>query len=209
MLKGKVDGEISKEFMFNIFDIEHQNTLSAGKGVTKYLSRRELLEFYWKNVTDCKHICLSERWTFSSVNEMMDRYNEIVKEGGEGVICKTDAVYECKRSRSWIKLKEVNDCDLVVTGWIPGEGRRTGYVGSLCVSDSTGTLRVDVGSGFTDADLKMFNDLINNNELIGKIVAIQYNLSITDKHGNHSLFLPRFIEIRNDKTEADNINKLR
>ena len=55
----------------------------------------------------------------------------------------------------------------------------------------------------------MFNDLINNNELIGKIVAIQYNLSITDKHGNHSLFLPRFIEIRNDKTEADNINKLR
>jgi DNA ligase-1 len=209
MLKGKVDGEISKEFMFNIFDIEHQNTLSAGKGVTKYLSRRELLEFYWKNVSDCKHICLSERWTFSSVNEMMDRYNEIVKEGGEGVICKTDAVYECKRSRSWIKLKEVNDCDLVVTGWIPGEGRRTGYVGSLCVSDSTGTLRVDVGSGFTDADLKMFNDLINNNELIGKIVAIQYNLSITDKHGNHSLFLPRFIEIRNDKTEADNINKIR
>jgi DNA ligase-1 len=209
MLKGKVDGEISKEFMFNIFDIEHQNTLSAGKGVTKYLSRRELLELYWKNVTDCKHICLSERWTFNSVNEMMDRYNEIVKEGGEGVICKTDAVYECKRSRSWIKLKEVNDCDLIVTGWIPGEGRRTGYVGSLCVSDSTGTLRVDVGSGFTDADLKMFNGLINNNELIGKIVAIQYNLSITDKHGNHSLFLPRFIEIRNDKTEADNINKIR
>jgi DNA ligase-1 len=140
---------------------------------------------------------------------MMDQYKEIVKNGGEGVICKTDAVYECKRSRNWIKLKEVNDCDLIVTGWIPGEGRRTGYVGSLCVSDSTGKLRVDVGSGFTDADLEMFNGLINKNELIGKIVAIQYNLSITDKHGNHSLFLPRFIEIRNDKSEADNINNVK
>ena len=210
MLKGKVDGEISKEFMFNIFDIEHQSTLTAGKGKTKYTDRRNVLDLMWSQLTESnKHICLSERWTFSSVNEMMDRYNEIVKEGGEGVICKTDAVYECKRSRSWIKLKEVNDCDLVVTGWIPGEGRRTGYIGSLCLSDSTSTLRVDVGSGFSDADLKMVNELINKNELIGKIVAIQYNLSITDKHGKHSLFLPRFIEVRNDKTEADNINKIR
>jgi DNA ligase-1 len=231
MLKGKVDGEISKDFMFNIFDIEHQNVLTAGKGITKYLDRRNTLELLWSHLNEdttpyatekdamdafyfghahgSKHICLSERWTFSSVNEMMDRYNEIVKEGGEGVICKTNAVYECKRSRSWIKLKEVNDCDLVVTGWIPGEGRRTGYIGSLCLSDSTSKLRVDVGSGFTDADLKMVNELINNNELIGKIVAIQYNLSITDKHGNHSLFLPRFIEVRNDKSEADNINNMR
>ena len=209
MLKGKVDGEISKDFMFNIFDIEHQNVLTAGKGITKYLDRRNTLDLLWSHVESVKHICLSERWTFSSVNEMMDRYNEIVKEGGEGVICKTNAVYECKRSRSWIKLKEVNDCDLVVTGWIPGEGRRTGYIGSLCLSDSTSKLRVDVGSGFTDADLKMVNELINNNELIGKIVAIQYNLSITDKHGNHSLFLPRFIEVRNDKSEADNINNMR
>ena len=210
MLKGKVDGEISKEFMFNIFDFEEEKVLTAGKGKILYTDRRNVLDLLWSHVTEgCKHICLSERWTFKSVNEMMDQYKEIVKNGGEGVICKTNSVYECKRSRSWIKLKEVNDCDLVVTGWIPGEGRRTGYVGSLCVSDSTGKLRVDVGSGFTDADLEMFNDLINKNELIGKIVAIQYNLSITDKHGNHSLFLPRFIEIRNDKSEADNINNVK
>jgi len=210
MLKGKVDGEISKEFMFNIFDFEEEKVLTAGKGKILYTDRRNVLDLLWSHLTEnCKHICLSERWTFNSVNEMMDQYKEIVKNGGEGVICKTDAVYECKRSRNWIKLKEVNDCDLIVTGWIPGEGRRTGYVGSLCVSDSTGKLRVDVGSGFTDADLEMFNGLINKNELIGKIVAIQYNLSITDKHGNHSLFLPRFIEIRNDKSEADNINNVK
>jgi DNA ligase-1 len=210
MLKGKVDGEISKEFMFNIFDFEEEKVLTAGKGKILYTDRRNVLDLLWSHLTEnCKHICLSERWTFNSVNEMMDQYKEIVKNGGEGVICKTDAVYECKRSRNWIKLKEVNDCDLIVTGWIPGEGRRTGYVGSLCVSDSTGKLRVDVGSGFTDADLEMFNGLINRNELIGKIVAIQYNLSITDKHGNHSLFLPRFIEIRNDKSEADNINNVK
>jgi DNA ligase-1 len=210
MLKGKVDGEISKEFMFNIFDFEEQKVLSAGKGKIKYIDRRNTLDLLWSHLTEkCSHICLSERWSFRSVNEMMQRFNEIVKQGGEGVICKDNGVYECKRSRSWIKLKEINDCDLVVKGFIPGEGRRTGYVGSLICEDSTGQLKVDVGSGFTDADLEMFNELINKNELIGKIVALQYNLSIQDKHGNNSLFLPRFIEVRSDKTEADNIKNIK
>lgn len=210
MLKGKVDGEISKEFMFNIFDFEEQKVLSSGKGKIKYIDRRNTLDLLWSHVVEkCSHICLSERWSFNSVNEMMQRFNEIVKQGGEGVICKDNGVYECKRSRSWIKLKEINDCDLVVKGFIPGEGRRTGYVGSLICEDSTGTLKVDVGSGFTDADLEMFNELINRNELIGKIVALQYNLRIQDKHGKHSLFLPRFIEVRSDKAEADNIKNIK
>ena len=85
----------------------------------------------------------------------------------------------------------------------------TGYVGGLICEDSTGTLKVGVGSGFTDADLEMFNELINNNQLIGKVVAVQYNLRIQDKHGNESMFLPRFIEIRSDKSEADNIKNIK
>ena len=207
MLKGKVDGEISKEFMFNIFDIEHENVLSTGKGVVKYLQRREMLEHFM--IDGVNHICISERWEFNSVSEMMKRFNSILKEGGEGVICKNNGVYECKRSRNWIKLKEINDCDLVVTGWIPGEGRRTGFIGGLVCEDETRTLQVGVGSGFTDADLQMFNDMIDANELMGKIVTVQYNMRIQDKHGNHSLFLPRFIEVRSDKTVADDIKNIK
>ena len=56
---------------------------------------------------------------------------------------------------------------------------------------------------------EVFNELINRNELIGKIVALQYNLRIQDKHGKHSLFLPRFIEVRSDKAEADNIKNIK
>lgn len=207
MLKGKVDGEISKEFMFNVFDIEHEDVFKTGKGVTKYLQRREQLESF--EFSGLLHVYISERWVFTSVDEMMKRFNSIVHEGGEGVICKNNGVYECKRSRNWIKLKEVNDCDLVVTGWIPGEGRRTGYIGGLICEDETRTLQVGVGSGFTDADLEMFNQMIANNELMGKVVAVQYNMRIQDKHGNHSLFLPRFIEVRNDKTVADDIKNIK
>ena len=209
MLKGKVDGEISKDFVFNVFDVEHEDVLTAGKGETKYKTRRAQLEAFTKNAQPTKHVMLSEQWVFKSVAEMTEQYKEIVKVGGEGVICKTDSVYECKRSKNWIKLKEINDCDLKVVGWIPGEGRRTGYVGGLVCEDSTGTLQVGVGSGFTDGDLEMFNDLINSNQLFGKIVAIQYNLRIQNKFGHESLFLPRFIEIRSDKSEADNIKNIK
>ena len=43
------------------------------------------------------------------------------------------------------------------------------------------------------------------NSYIGKIVTIQYNVPIEDKTGNKSLFLPRFIEVRSDKTEPENL----
>jgi DNA ligase-1 len=209
MLKGKVDSEISREFMFNIFDIEHQEVFKTGKGSVKYLDRRKQLEKFFQKSGDFSHICISERWEFNSTDEMMKQFHEIVKDGGEGVICKNNGVYECKRSRNWIKLKEINDCDLVVTGWINGEGRRTGYIGGLVCEDESRTLQVGVGSGFTDDDLKMFNELIEKDQLIGKIIAVQYNMRIQDKHGNHSLFLPRFIEVRNDKTSADDICKIK
>ena len=43
----------------------------------------------------------------------------------------------------------------------------------------------------------------NEDSYIGKIVTLKYNVRIEDEHGNHSLFLPRLVEIRNDKTVAD------
>jgi hypothetical protein len=69
--------------------------------------------------------------------------------------------------------------------------------------DSSGEYQVKVGSGFTEQDLIELSK--NPNDIIGKIVAIQYNVPIEDKNGNKSLFLPRFIEVRNDKTEPENL----
>jgi hypothetical protein len=60
-----------------------------------------------------------------------------------------------------------------------------------------------VGSGFTDEDLKSLS--ANPDALLGKICSVQYNVTITDKFDNRSLFLPRFVEIRSDKSEADDL----
>ena len=52
--------------------------------------------------------------------------------------------------------------------------------------------------GFTDAHRKSYGQ-----ELVDKIVAIKYNSRIKNKLGEESLFLPVFVEIRDDKDEAD------
>jgi bifunctional non-homologous end joining protein LigD len=85
---------------------------------------------------------------------------EASKAGGlEGVMAKrTASTYTPgRRSRDWLKIKNVGRQEVVVGGWLPGAGSRTGRIGALLVGyhDETGALRFagKVGTGFTDAEL--------------------------------------------------------
>jgi DNA ligase-1 len=207
ILKGTAPNDIDKEFIFNVFDIEKSEVLKSGKGTTPFLKRRKELEFLTSFLSENGPVKLARQWVVESMEETHEIYGLIVSMGGEGVILKPeDHVYECKRSRNWVKLKQIQDCDLEITGWFPGEGKREGFIGGFICKDSSGTLEVRIGSGFTDKDLQELSQ--NPDSLIGKIAAIQYNEPITDKFGGRSLFLPRFIEIRNDKNQADDMTKM-
>ena len=181
--------------------------MESGKGSTPYLQRRKELEFQLGFLPEDSPVKIARQWIADTMDEVHGIYGQIISLGGEGVILKcSDHVYECKRSRNWVKLKQIQDCDLEVVGWFPGEGKREGFIGGFICKDSSGTLEVRIGSGFTDRDLQELSQ--NPDSLIGKIAAIQYNEPITDKFGGRSLFLPRFIEIRNDKTSADDMSKV-
>jgi len=207
ILKGTAPNEIDKEFIFNVFDIEKSEVLKTGKGTTPFLKRRQELELLTSFLTEDSPVKLARQWVVDSIEETQKIYGLIVSMGGEGVILKPENhVYECRRSRNWVKLKQIQDCDLEITGWFPGEGKREGFIGGFICKDSSGTLEVRIGSGFTDKDLQELSQ--NPDSLTGKIAAIQYNEPITDKFGGRSLFLPRFIEIRNDKTSADDMSKM-
>lgn len=78
----------------------------------------------------------------------------------EGIVGKRlDSPYEPgRRSAAWIKVKNRPSQDVVVGGWIPGEGGRAATIGALAVgvrSEPGGELRYAgrVGSGFTAATL--------------------------------------------------------
>jgi len=207
ILKGTAPDNIDKDFLFNVFDLEKSEVLKIRKGTTPFIKRRQELEFLMGFLKEESKVKLARQWVTDNMDEVNKIYEEIVALGGEGVILKSSHhVYECKRSKSWVKLKEVKDLDLEIVGWYPGEGKREGYIGGFICTDKSKTLDVKIGSGFTEEDLKTLS--VNPDSLIGKIAAIQYNVPITDKFGNRSLFLPRFIEVRSDKNEADDISSL-
>ena len=78
-------------------------------------------------------------------------------------------------------------------------------IGALTIQTSDGKLVSDVGSGLTDELRSKSSEYF-----IGKIVSVKANdLSYMEGRDTVSLFLPRLIEVREDKTEADNFDKIK
>ncbi len=80
------------------------------------------------------------------------------EQGLEGVVAKRlDTPYEPgRRSACWVKVKNLNRQEVVIGGWMPGEGRRRERIGALLVGvREDGHLRYAgrVGTGFTEAEL--------------------------------------------------------
>jgi len=83
-----------------------------------------------------------------------------VANGLEGVVAKRlESVYEPgARPGTWLKVKNQLRQEVVVAGWKPGQGNRTGLVGSLLVGFHSGAALVyagHVGTGFSDSALRM------------------------------------------------------
>ena len=92
------------------------------------------------------------------------------REGGlEGVVAKrlTSRYEPGRRSKEWLKIKNVCRQEFVVGGWLPGGGSRSGRIGALLVGyydqsgGTTNGLRFagKVGTGFTDAELTRLGNL--------------------------------------------------
>ncbi|HKE78675.1 MAG TPA: DNA ligase D [Solirubrobacteraceae bacterium] len=81
------------------------------------------------------------------------------QQGLEGVIAKRlDSAYEPgRRSGSWIKVKNLDRQEVVIGGWVPGDGKRRDRIGALLagVREEDGSLRHigRVGTGFTESEL--------------------------------------------------------
>jgi bifunctional non-homologous end joining protein LigD len=91
------------------------------------------------------------------------------EQGLEGIIAKrTISTYQPgRRSPSWRKIKNIRTVEVLIGGWTPGRGRRTGTIGSLLVGVSTadGLAYIgNVGTGFTDAALR---------DLLGRLTALE------------------------------------
>ena len=87
------------------------------------------------------------------------------EQGLEGVVAKRlDSRYEPgRRSSQWLKVKNFLRQEVVIGGWLPGEGGRSGRLGALLVGvHEHGKLRFAgrVGTGFDEKELQRLGKLL-------------------------------------------------
>jgi len=134
----------------------------------------------------------------SEGHDIMHRFaQDAVTAGFEGIMIKDiNAPYECKRSSFWLKWKPTISVDLQIVGFEQGTGRNKTRLGAIiCEGDDNGrSIRVNVGSGFTDNDRNEFWAV--RDTLIGHLVEIQADAVTQNQDGTYSLRFPRFLRFR-------------
>ena len=126
------------------------------------------------------------------------QYNkDAIDAGFEGIMIKdVNAVYECKRSVSWLKMKPFIEVSLEVTDVEEGTGKNEGRLGALVCSgvDDGKTIVVNVGSGFSDDLRTEFWD--SRTSLPRQIVEVRADAVTQNQDGTYSLRFPRFLRFR-------------
>lgn len=144
-----------------------------------------------------------------SMDEARAHYTEMTEAGKEGTILKHPvSIWKDGTSKDCVKFKIEAEVDLLVTGVNEGNGKNAATFGSLVCQSSDGLVEVAV-SGFTDADRERIASELD--QWIGeRIITVRANnlMPVPQSGGKRSLFLPRFVEERLDKTEADSLEKI-
>ncbi len=153
---------------------------------------------------------LIETITCTDVQEIVDHFRKCRLKGEEGTVIKSETgLWKSGTSKDQIKCKVIFDCELEVVDFKEGKGKHEGKLGALICRSSDGMVEVSVGGGYTDAQREDYWE--NIDQVVGKIVTVRANdvvNDINDETGKFSLFLPRFVELRKDKTEADSYDKI-
>ena len=144
-----------------------------------------------------------QTFEIANLEEAQELFKEQLAKGEEGIILKNnDHVWENKRSKQCVKMKEVIEMDLKITGFAEGTGKASGMTGAIQVENKDGSIKTSVGTGLDDATRK--DIWTRQEELIGTIITVKCNGVISRKGADSkSLFLPVFVELRLDKTESD------
>ena len=185
-----------------VFDIVPLSEFKVGRSVMGQRRRsRQLADFKWLfdslGSVDIVPQITVDLDTLIGLEEFKDYNRAMVEQGYEGIMIKTpDAVYECRRSASWLKMKPFIEVSLEVIGLEEGTGRNRGRLGALICEgvDDGRDIRVNVGSGFSDEQRK--ESWAARDALMGQIVEVRADAVTRNQDGTYSLRFPRFLQFR-------------
>ena len=199
--------EVDSAFtQFVVFDMVDVNDFENGLCETPYEKRLEMLTKLVNNF-DNHHLKLVDTDFCDTIEDVIVEFKERLKNDEEGCVLKDkNAVWKNGTNKHFVKMKIECTSELKVVGFEYG-AKGTKYeemLGSLVVESSDGKIKFNVGSGFTD-ELRE-----NPSQFLDKVIEVRYNdiVQNKDEPDFYALYLPRFIRIREDKTEADSYDKI-
>ena len=174
--KEEFDNKISKD----TYKTRKQHLLDLKQYETENI---EIVQIFYEGTDQ------SEIWKWLDYCEQHDM---------EGCMLNLDTPYECKRTKSLMKIKKFYDFDLQIIGYEEGAGRNKGRLGAFIV-DYKGN-QVKVGSGYNDEERVNFWN--NRDEYIGRVITVKYKeISKDKKTGLESLQFPIYCGMREQDKE--------
>ena len=188
--------------VLHLFDILPLSEFKAGESIMGQRRRSNMLKTFANIFADTGCIELVPQVevdldTLVGEIEFKDFNKKAIEAGFEGVMLKSiDASYVCKRDTAWLKLKPFIEVSLEIKDVEEGTGRNEGRLGAIICEgvDDGKTIRVNVGSGFSDSDRDDY--WRERADIIGHVVEVRADAVTQNQDGSYSLRFPRFLKFR-------------
>lgn len=208
------DGELEPGYrpIYQVWDIIPLNEAKAkNKYKVEYKTRFDYLIDLFKD-SDMKFIQVIEYEIVYSLAEAYASAGRAMARGLEGTVIKhPNAIWEDTTSKNQIKLKLEFEVDLRVKSLKAADpkSKNAATFGSMECESECGLLQVSVTGLKDDKRQYIFDNF--EDEYKDGIITVRANgvmMPNPDTGGKYSLFLPRYVEDRADKTEADTLERI-
>lgn len=189
--------ENKEELKLVVFDIFPLEEFWNGKSKYNYMTRSQLyLDEFKNSIVKSKNLDVVET-VYQGYNhyEIWKWLDYAEENDWEGIMINLNEPYECKRTKTLIKVKKFFSCDILCTDIEEGSGKNKGTLGAIVCYYKENEVRV--GSGFTDEQRKYYWE--NPEKIVGNIVSIKYKEETKNKDGGISIQFPVFECVRFDK----------
>lgn len=172
-----------------------------------YTERFEKLCHYFEQ-SDTTKLKTVNTWVVNSYDEAMAKFQEQYELGEEGIVVKSfSQIWQDGKPSGQVKIKAEKTCELKMVAFEEGKGAYSGMCGSITCVSSDDLLSVSVKPRTPQEALELFN---NQDYYMNRLLEVKFNEVIeSETKDKASLYLPVFVEIRDDKIIADTYDYIR
>jgi len=201
--------EVPKELIvFKVWDVISLEDFNNRKSTIPYHERRSgLISILKVSGLMGNTFIIPETVECKGMIDVLKHFVKMRKEGEEGTIVKTwDMPWSDTKTTKGLKLKAVFEAEYKITGYYPHE-KKPNWLGGFNVETEDCLIKFNCGGGFSDEERQEF--WTNRDKMLGGILTIAGNSIETSRtKDTYSIFLPRCIEYRIDKTKANTYDEV-